>query len=53
MKARKLTSDDQILSDKKSKWNLNINLPSVNTQSSIKINNFNDARVNWINKINK
>lgn len=53
IKARKLTSDVEISSDKKSKWNLNINLPSVNVQSSLKVNNFNDARVNWINKINK
>ena len=50
MKARKLTSDAELSSDKKGKWNINIDLPSVNVQSTLKVNNFNDARVNWINK---
>lgn len=52
IKARKYTSTVDVISskDKKNKWNLSIELPTLNVQSSLKVNNFNDARVNWINK---
>ena len=52
IKARKFTSPVDVTSskDKKNKWNLSIELPTLNVQSSLKVNNFNDARVNWINK---
>lgn len=52
IKARKFTSTVDVTSskDKKNKWNLSIELPTLNVQSSLKVNNFNDARVNWINK---
>lgn len=55
IKARKFTSIVDVTSskDKKNKWNLNIELPILNVQSSLKVNNFNDARVNWINKNSK
>lgn len=53
IKARKYTSSIDVTSttDKKNKWNISIDLPTLNVQSSLKVNNFNDARVNWINKI--
>lgn len=51
MKARKETSTYQ--SEKVEKSNINIILPVFTLDSSNKINNFNDTRVNWINKQNK
>jgi len=55
IKARKYTSSTDVASstDKKNKWNISIDLPTLNVQSSLKVNNFNDARVNWINKISE
>ena len=55
IKARKFTSTVDVTSskDKKNKWNLSIELPTLNVQSSLKVNNFNDARVKWINNISK
>lgn len=55
IKARKYTSFNEASAqnDKKNKWHISIDLPSLNVQSSTKLNNFNDARLNWINKVSK
>lgn len=51
IKARKETST--YISKKIEQQSINIELPVFNTAKSTKIINFNDTRVNWINKQNK
>lgn len=53
LKTRKVASSGGNI-DKLSKdsWVINIKLPDLNTPS-IKLNNFTDTRINWINKIEK
>jgi hypothetical protein len=53
-KVRKLTSSTSAIENKESNnKTLTVQLPTFNIQTSAQINNFNDARVKWINNINK
>jgi hypothetical protein len=53
-KVRKLTSSfsDNVVTESTKKGVI-VQLPTFNIQTSAKINNFNDARVKWINNISK